>query len=1038
MKFIADLHIHSHFSLATSKQLTPQYLDYWGKIKGVNVIGTGDFTHPGWTKELKEALEPAEEGLFKLKSNLILENPVKGKEVRFLLSAEISNIYKKNGKVRKIHNVVLAPDFETVEKIQKVLTEKKFNITSDGRPILGLDSKDLLEMLLEISEQIMFIPAHIWTPWFAVLGSKSGFDSIEECFEDLTGHIFAVETGLSSDQPLNWLCSFLDKFTLISNSDAHSPEKIGRNANIFDTELSYFAMKKALENQEDSGFVGTIDMYPQEGKYHYDGHRKCGIRWSPVETLKHNGICPVCGKPVTLGVAHRIAQLADRKDFRDRPVKKQFKYLIPLKEIIAEIFSVSPNSKSVDNQYFKLIGKLGSEFDILFETPPDDIRKAGGEILAEAIERMRQNRVYIEEGFDGQYGVIKLFAPEELKNFGSKKDIFNIKFEQRFQAPPERKLLNFDVDEFLRLKQSVNLKSAKKTQPKTAGFTPEQEKAIKTTGKNIFIQAGPGTGKTTVLTAHFIYLIENKQVKPENILAITFTNQATNEMKKRISEKLKNIPQETLQIHTFHAYALKILKDKLDNFIIVSEADKNFILREIGVPKNKIRKYANLISKTKNTLQSPIEEPDFEKYFEKYQAYLKKHNLLDLDEIVYRAADILTTDKNAREKFSKQYVLVDEFQDINPQQYEFLKLLVAPGGEIFAIGDKNQSVYEFRGSAPSLTDKFVNEFDAEKITLTQSFRCPENILLASGQVIDADKPLQGTEKGLKINISAHPTAKSEAEFIARTIEKLIGGVRFFSLDSKITDGYDETEFESLSDFAVLTRTKQQFDLLTEAFNNHGLPYLVIGDLPFYFEEPFDIIIDFLKFAYIGENEFIARKIKDYVSYVKFFKTDNIEEFLRKVWDKFFAEKFKDSAQNFERFVSLAKNFGSIKDFIDYIDLSKTSDDLTQTDAVRLMTLHASKGLEFKCVFIAGCEDGIIPYTLYNPDVNIAEEQRLFYVGMTRSKKFLYLTYAQQRNWQKRNLKLPKSRFLDKIEQDLLKFEKQQKFKKSKKEHPKLF
>ncbi len=454
MKFIADFHIHSHYSMATSKKLTPRYLDYYAKIKGVNVLGTGDFTHPRWTQELKEQLQPAEQGLFKLKKEFVEpNNPLQNTEMRFMLSAEISSIYKKNGKVRKVHNVILAPDFETVDKIQKEMQWRKFNITSDGRPIIGFDSRDLLEMLLEINENIFFIPAHIWTPWFAALGSKSGFDTIDECFEDLTPYIYAVETGLSSDQPQNWLCSFLDKFALLSNSDAHSPEKLGRNANIFDTELSYNSITNALKNQQTSDFVGTIDMYPQEGKYHFDGHRKCEVCFTPTETMQHDGICPKCKTPVVLGVAHRIAQLADRNNPADRPIKKEIKYIIPLKEILAEIQGVGATTKGIENIYNELISKLGSEFDILLNVEPQQIKTIGGEFLAEAITRMRQKNVIIKEGYDGQFGTIKLFEQGEIENHGSKKTLLDVQGNIRPKKQKELKLLNFDIAEFRRLKK---------------------------------------------------------------------------------------------------------------------------------------------------------------------------------------------------------------------------------------------------------------------------------------------------------------------------------------------------------------------------------------------------------------------------------------------------------------------------------------------------------------------------------------------------------------------------------------------------------
>ena len=466
MKFIADLHIHSHFSMATSKLLTPEYLDYWAKIKGINVVATGDFTHPSWLKELEEKLEPAEPGLFKLKKKYIIPNNyAQNIDVRFILSAEISNIYKKYDKVRKVHNVVLAPDFKTVEKIQSELKKRKFNISSDGRPILGLDSRDLLEMMLHANENNFFIPAHIWTPWFSALGSKSGFDTIEECYDDLSKHIFAVETGLSTNPPLNWMCSFLDKYTLLSNSDAHSPEKLGRNANILNTTLSYPAIIEAIKNKKSDKFIGTIDMFPQEGKYHYDGHRKCGICWNPVETLKHNGICTKCGKPVVIGVTNRIVERADRVDITERPNRKIFHSIIPLKEILSEILGVGPNTKTVAKNYVEIIQKAGSEYNILLNLSITDVIKTSGELIGEAIRRMREGQIIIKEGFDGEFGVIKVFNNQEIKNYGKKTSLFT--------APPpskinikqlkDDKLLNFNLSEYKELSKIHKIvKQAKK------------------------------------------------------------------------------------------------------------------------------------------------------------------------------------------------------------------------------------------------------------------------------------------------------------------------------------------------------------------------------------------------------------------------------------------------------------------------------------------------------------------------------------------------------------------------------------------------
>jgi DNA helicase-2/ATP-dependent DNA helicase PcrA len=413
MKFFADFHIHSRFSRATSRNLVPEYLDIWARKKGIQVIGTGDFTHPGWLKELEEKLLPAEPGLFKLKQDCLLNDQSDSQNVgdfrpRFMLTAEISTIYKRSNRVRKIHHLVLSPDFATVKKIQRELNRIKANITSDGRPIIGLDSRNLLEMLLSVSGENQLIPAHIWTPWFSVLGEKSGFDSIEECYGDLSDHIHAVETGLSSDPPMNRLCGFLDQYTLISNSDAHSPEKLGREANIFDTDLSYKSIIQAIKTGKSPQFLGTVEFFPQEGKYHYDGHRKCGICWNPAETFKNHAICPVCGKKVTVGVMNRVMQLADKKVEQSGHFQPPFFPVIPLKEILSEICGVGPSSKRVSQLYDSLIESLGTEFDILLNLSTDEIELKSNHEISEAISRMRAGDVLIQEGFDGEFGKIRV------------------------------------------------------------------------------------------------------------------------------------------------------------------------------------------------------------------------------------------------------------------------------------------------------------------------------------------------------------------------------------------------------------------------------------------------------------------------------------------------------------------------------------------------------------------------------------------------------------------------------------------------------
>lgn len=408
MKEIADLHIHSRYSRATSKDGTAEILELWARKKGITLLGTGDFTHPVWREELKEKLTPAEGGVYKLKEEYILEDSEKygGRQPRFVVSGEISSIYKKNGKVRKVHNVILLPGLEAAEKLSQKL-ETIGNLHSDGRPILGLDCRELLEIMLDVCPEGILIPAHIWTPHFSLFGAFSGFDSIEECFEDLTSYIHALETGLSSDPPMNWRWSALDRFQLVSNSDAHSPAKLGREATLLDISLSYQSLYDAV--QYGKGLTGTIEFFPEEGKYHYDGHRKCQICLSPKEAEKYEGKCPVCGKKLTVGVDHRICQLADREDGFQKDNAPSYESLVPLLEVIGASMGYSVASKRVQRQYENMLKKFGSEFEILREIPIEDICVAGYEKEAEGIRRMRAGQMEKYPGFDGEYGIIRLF-----------------------------------------------------------------------------------------------------------------------------------------------------------------------------------------------------------------------------------------------------------------------------------------------------------------------------------------------------------------------------------------------------------------------------------------------------------------------------------------------------------------------------------------------------------------------------------------------------------------------------------------------------
>ncbi|MFA5232177.1 MAG: endonuclease Q family protein [Candidatus Paceibacterota bacterium] len=412
MKFIADFHLHSKYSRATSKDFDLDKISKWAEIKGIKVIGTGDFTHPLWFNELKEKLEPAAPGLFKLKKE--------DQGVFFILTSEISCIYTKKNKVRKIHVVIFAPSLEVVEEINRRLGAVG-NLKSDGRPILGLDAKELLRIIIDVSPDCLFVPAHCLTPWFSIFGSKSGFDSVEECFEELTPHIYALESGLSADPDMIRRIPDGRRLCIISNSDAHSPEKIGREANVFDTNIDYYSIIDSIKTKDPKRFLYTVEFYPEEGKYHYDGHRACKVCFSPEESEKYNEICPVCGRPLTIGVANRVSKISDRKDVENGI---PFKKLVPLKEIISECLGVGVLSKAVKKEYDKLINAFSSEFNVLLEVSIEDIEKASDKLMAEAVKRAREGNLSISPGFDGEFGKVSIFSQKEERAKISQKVLF--------------------------------------------------------------------------------------------------------------------------------------------------------------------------------------------------------------------------------------------------------------------------------------------------------------------------------------------------------------------------------------------------------------------------------------------------------------------------------------------------------------------------------------------------------------------------------------------------------------------------------------
>lgn len=411
MKYYADLHIHTLYSRATSKEMNLEGIVKHAKLKGLNMVGTGDFTHPLWFAHLERNLEEKGDGVYHYKG------------IDFMLTVEISNIYSENGRMRKVHSLIILPEFKLVKEFSKEL-RKYGKLEADGRPTFGMSLKNLSRMLFSIYPDAILIPAHAWTPWFSVFGSNSGYDSLEEAFGEYTDKIYAIETGLSSDPPMNWMLSSLDNIILVSNSDAHSPQNLGREANCFSEPITYSSLLRILKNKEKDKFLYTIEFFPEEGKYHYDGHRKCGIRLDPEESIKGKGICPVCGKPLTIGVLHRVYELADRKKGDTPKDAIPYKSLVPLREIIAEALGLGKGTSAVDRSYMNAISYFGDEFSILLDVPLDELKKGMDPRVVEGIRRVREGRLSISPGYDGVYGTIKIFDDEEKEEKKTQLSLF--------------------------------------------------------------------------------------------------------------------------------------------------------------------------------------------------------------------------------------------------------------------------------------------------------------------------------------------------------------------------------------------------------------------------------------------------------------------------------------------------------------------------------------------------------------------------------------------------------------------------------------
>ncbi len=989
--FIADFHIHSKYSRATSKECVPERLDYWARLKGLNLIGTGDFTHPQWRQELKEKLIPAEEGLYTLKKEFRDGGYDSGEETapRFIVSGEISSIYKKNGKTRKVHNLILLPGLEQADALAQKL-EGTYNLHSDGRPILGLDSRDLLEITLDICPDALFIPAHIWTPHFSLFGAYSGFDAIEECFEDLTGNIHALETGLSSDPPMNWRLSALDRFTLVSNSDAHSPANLAREANLFDTGLSYPDIAHALSNPGSGEFRGTLEFYPEEGKYHCDGHRNCKVCMKPGETIAANGVCPVCGGRITVGVLHRAEALADRPEGYTPPNAARFEWLVPLREIIASTMGVGVASKRVQAKYNEVTSALGPELAILREIPLADIARGGGPLLAEGVRRLRDGEVDIRPGYDGEYGVVRVIDKSELEFLTGQLSFLD--GDEEFYAQPEQTSAPATAAPGEMPPAQASTRIAEENNP--YGLNSGQWAAASSPG-SVAVIAGPGTGKTATLVSRVAHLVEHSGVNPKEITAVTFTNKAAAQMSERLNARFGDKrTAKAMTIGTFHSICLQYLKKGKRDMTVIDGQDALELMSEAvsgngckPAPREALR-IASLVKSGALKLEDADIPPEV---YSAYNGKLAQYGAMDFDDILLAALEIMEDGGNSFP--APAYLLVDEFQDINPVQYRLIRAWTARGASLFAIGDPSQSIYGFRGSDPRCFDSLFTDYPGiETVSLTKNYRSTPEIIGCAEAAIPREHALTAMRGGgVKTQVLRADSPLSEAIYVAKEIGRMVGGVDMLDAHrhSKNRPGA-----RGLSDIAVLYRTNMQARALEQCLKKEGIPYTVAGRDTFLEDPHVRRALAFFR-CVLNPGDLISKRIcgDDAELLAKYVQLHNEKPAaLVEMWID--GHSLAGEAP-MEMLLGAATAYGRMADFLAALALGREADILRSggktygRDSVSLMTIHAAKGLEFPAVFLCGLSEGTLPLKTRGV-CDMDEELRLFYVGMTRAADELIL------------------------------------------------
>lgn len=969
MRIVADLHVHGRFSVATSRSLSLATLYQAALRKGIDLVGTGDVVHPGWRREARESLQE-EDGLFRLQPSLISSLPpsvVPGREIRFMLTAEISTIYSDRGRVRKVHHLVCLPSFDAADRLSSSLA-RVGSVESDGRPILGLRSRDLLEMVLSCDPRAVLVPAHIWTPWFSVLGSRGGYDRIEECYGDLSPHLTAVETGLSSDPAMNWRLSALDRFSIVSNSDAHSAEKVGREATVFRCAASFDGVVGAMR-PEAAGIEGTIEFFPEEGKYHLDGHRACGVRLEPEETRRLNGMCPSCGGAVTVGVMHRVSELADRPVGFRPPTRPPFLRLVPLTEVLGQALGIGPSSRAVEQAYAHVIRTLGPELHVLTEVAIPELERVAGDRVAEAVANMREGRVATEPGYDGQYGVIHLLRP----------------------PPPRERLAGVD-DAQLELSLGV---------APSCDRDERQDLVRLSSNQCLAVIAGPGSGKTQLLTER---MASTLQTTTHPVRGITFTRAAARELAERLRPITSSAP--LLWTGTLHQLAYDMLRAEGHEINLYDDRQRAAVLRwrlaregHPVTPARALRLVQRVCALRHGAPKTPAPSFGDGMLRDVYARAMQEAGAQDFDDLIGRAVEIASRAGGPE----PAHVFVDEFQDLDRAQYEMVRRLSAPAPSLMVIGDPFQSIYGFRGGDAALLARVRDDFPlCREVYLTTCYRCGERILRAADAVVRREPCMTAAtgEQGA-VELLRAGSSQGEARMVAGKIKEVLGGITMERAHCRAID------VRGFKDIAVLVRTGSMVGVFARALQEAGIPcrtaratalsedpwvagvlaWLRLGLNP-------ESIADLLMVRrWSGKTESVphlsAQEAREARTLIEGSPHDAVTRVLARR-DAGEADPVRREA--LER---LARESSDLRDFVLKAMAEREAGTLDpRAEAVRVMTIHAAKGLEFGAVFVTGFRDGIMPLR----DADMDEERRLCYVAMTRARSYVGLTYSgeQQR------------------------------------------